>query len=102
MFLIIFLGECLVWKYYSVKQAVKIERIYSLFEQIYKSDFNFSGESHGFWECVYVESGSICVSADERVHNLSAGEIIFHKPYELHKFFITSNEGAKLFVFSLR
>ena len=99
MFLIV-LEEDLVWNYYDVRQAVKIERIYSLFEQIYKSDFNFAGESHGFWECVYVESGSICVSADERVHNLSAGEIIFHKPYELHKFFITSKENARLFIFS--
>lgn len=89
-----------MWKYYTVSQAVKIERIYSLFEETYKSDFNFAGESHGFWECVYVESGSICVSADERVHNLSAGEIIFHKPYELHKFFVTGDASAKLFTFS--
>lgn len=89
-----------MWKFYTVRQAVKIDRIYSLFEHTYKTNFNFSGESHGFWECVYVEKGSICVSADERVHNLSAGEIIFHKPYELHKFFVTGDDSARLFIFS--
>lgn len=88
------------WKYYSVGEAVKIERIYSLFECTYRPDYNFSGEAHDFWECVYVESGTICVTADERVHNLSAGEIILHKPFELHKFFITGGEAAKLLIFS--
>ncbi len=88
------------WKYQTAKETVKAERIYSLFERTYRSDYNFSGEAHNFWEFLYVESGAICVTADERVHNLSAGEMIVHKPLELHKFFITGGEEAKLFIFS--
>lgn len=79
---------------------IKVERIFSIFEEEFEYKFNFSGEVHNFWECVYVAKGSACVSADCRIYNLSAGEIIFHKPLELHKFFIDCKEGATLYIFS--
>ena len=88
------------WEYHKIDELARITRIYTIFEKSYKADYNFSGESHDFWECVYVESGSICVTADSRVLELSAGEIIFHKPLELHKFFVDSPKGATLFIFS--
>ena len=79
---------------------IKIERIFSVFEEKFDYNFNFAGEVHNFWECVFVAKGSACVSADCRVYNLSEGEIIFHKPLELHKFFIDCKKGAKLYIFS--
>lgn len=90
----------MVWKYYNVAEAVRVERVYSLFERTYRHDYNFAGESHNFWECVYIENGSICVTADGRVHNLTEGDIIFHKPLELHKFFVEGVEDAKILTFS--
>ena len=71
-----------------------------MFKRDFDKTYVFSGETHNFWECLYVISGSICVSADERVYNMNAGEIIFHKPYELHKFYITGGKNAELFIFS--
>lgn len=89
-----------MWKLYNVKEQIKIRGFYSLFECEYDGSYSFTGESHNFWECVYVLEGSICASGDERVYDLSKNEMIFHKPMELHKFYITSENGARLFIFS--
>ncbi len=85
---------------YSVGEHIKINDIYSVFDHRFKKGYNFSGEMHNFWECVYVIEGCVTVSADARVHLLKAGEIIFHKPMEMHKFFVENNEDAHLFIFS--
>lgn len=90
----------MVWDFRPVNEQIRISRLYSLFRIHHSGTYAFAGESHDFWECMYVESGSVCVSADERVYNMSAGDIIFHKPLELHKFYVTSEGGADIFVFS--
>ncbi|MBR5473380.1 MAG: helix-turn-helix transcriptional regulator [Clostridia bacterium] len=55
---------------------------------------------HDFWEAVYVVEGEVVISADENVHEFKSGDIIFHKPLELHKFNVVGEEGATLFVFT--
>ena len=89
-----------IWLAFPVKEQIHITDMYSLFRIHYLSGFAFPGETHNFWECVYVVRGSICVSADERVYNLEDGDIIFHKPLEFHKFNVTSENGADLLIFS--
>lgn len=85
---------------YKVERAITVTDFFTLFHPHYDENYNFSGEMHNFWECFYVINGSVCVSADERIHNLSSGDIIFHKPMELHKFYITDKRGADLLIFS--
>ena len=89
-----------MWKPYKVREYIKIDEFYSMFEANYEKGFEFSGESHNFWECVYVVSGSICVSGDDRIYNMKNNQIIFHKPLEMHKFHIDSEKDAHLFIFS--
>lgn len=88
------------WIPHPVKEKICIPQFYTMFKRVCDKTYIFRGETHNFWECVYVMSGSICVSADERVYNLSAGKMIFHKPYELHKFYTIGGESAELFIFS--
>lgn len=85
---------------YPVTEQINISAFYSMFKLNCGKSYIFPGETHSFWECVYVMSGSICVSADERVYNMSSGEMILHKPYELHKFYTTGGKNAELFIFS--
>jgi AraC-like DNA-binding protein/quercetin dioxygenase-like cupin family protein len=47
--------------------------------------FNFAGESHDFWEFVYVDKGEILAAADEKQCLVKSGEVIFHKPDEFHR-----------------
>ncbi len=90
----------MVWKSYKVNKSVSVSEFYTIYNPHYNENFNFLGEMHDFWECLYVIDGSICVSADERIHHLSAGDVIFHKPMELHKFYVTNKSGADLLIFS--
>ncbi len=90
----------MVWLAYSIKEQIRITDMYSLFEVHYDNGYEFPGETHNFWECVYIIKGEALVSGNERVYNLAQGSIIFHKPLELHKFIVNSPEGARLFIFS--
>lgn len=90
----------MAWNSYEVKEQVKIERLYSLFKRHYDKGHHFLGEMHDFWEVVYVIDGEVLISADENIHNFKSGDIIFHKPLELHKFNVVGENGATLLVFS--
>ena len=68
-------------------------------------------EMHDFWEMVYIESGEAIAMADDGNVPLFPGDVIFHKPGEVHSiksangttakaFFIcfhTTNKSAKIF-----
>lgn len=90
----------MIWKSYKINEQLRIKEMFSFFEQECEKSYDFQGEAHNFWECLYVEEGSVCVSADERVYNLEKNGLIFHKPFEFHKFYADSESGAKIFVFS--
>ncbi len=89
-----------MWQPYKIKEQINITEMYSLFTFHYDNGYSFKGETHNFWECVYVINGQITVSGDERVYTLSSGEIIFHKPLELHKFNVENESGTDLLIFS--
>lgn len=90
----------MIWNAYTVTEQIHIPEFYSFFDIHYEKGFDFAGETHNFWECVYVIEGSICVSGDERVYNLEKNHIIFHKPMEFHKLYVEQAEGATLLIFS--
>lgn len=88
------------WIAFPVTEQIRITEMYSLFTSHRQNGYTFSGESHNFWECLCVLEGEVCVSADDRVYNMTAGEIIFHKPMELHKFSVNNENGVDLLIFS--
>ena len=79
-------------KHYFVKKPVEIVSLFTLISRRKDKDFYFAGESHPFWELVYVMQGSVGITADDRVYTLSAGDVIFHKPMEFHR--IWSAQGT--------
>ncbi len=84
----------------KIVEQLKITEMVSAFERCFRADGVFAGEYHEPWECLYVESGNVCVSGDDRVYYMNPGDIIFHKPQEFHKFNINNPEGAELFIFA--
>ena len=89
-----------MWQAYKVNRFIDITAMYSLFERHYEKGYRFKGEMHNFWECVYVIDGNVNIIADGLVHRLRAGDIIFHKPFEMHKFFTDNEKGVTHFTFS--
>ena len=68
----------------------------------YKLPTNFSwpGESHDFWEMVYVDRGELLVQAGENEYLLRAGEIAFHCPNEFHSLRIFDGKAVNIVVVS--
>lgn len=67
-----------------LKREIVIDSIITIHYFEYMKDFVFHGESHDFWELLYVDKGSVQVrSGEDRIH-LDTGDIIFHEPNEFH------------------
>lgn len=67
-----------------LNKIIEIHELYSVHYFEYSSRYRFSGEKHDFWELVYVDSGTVQVTADDQIYNLTRGQIIFHEPGEFH------------------
>lgn len=66
------------------KTVIDVTRIVTIHYYEFGPDFVFSGESHDFWELVYVDKGSVAVRQDDEEVILNQGHVIFHKPNEFH------------------
>ncbi len=67
-----------------LKRPFVINEIYTVHYFEYEKDYSFKGESHDFWEIVYVDKGEIEIDMDEEKHILSQGDAVFHQPNEFH------------------
>lgn len=86
----------------KLKKEIEINEIITIHYFEYMKDFVFSGESHDFWEFLYVDKGEVIVQAEDRFYQLHAGDIIFHKPNEFHAVQATANKAPNLVVISFR
>lgn len=68
-----------------LKNEFEIEQLFSIHYFEYMNDFSFHGESHNFWEFLYVDKGAVEITAGKTPHRLEKGDIIFHQPNEFHK-----------------
>lgn len=67
-----------------LKQNIVIDELYSVHYFEFSKNYYFAGESHPFWEFVYVDKGEVGVVRDSETVQLSKGQIVFHKPDEFH------------------
>lgn len=73
-----------------------ITKLRYAFEHELESGYVFSGESHDFWEAVYVCSGSVDVTCDDNVYSMGAGDMIFYPPLSFHKINRVGKKGVRL------
>lgn len=87
----------------EVDYRFSVTTFHSAYEFNWDPQFAFSGESHDFWEAVYVADGSVVVTEDARVYALKRGDIIFHHPMEFHNIRSADSTAphVKLFTFSV-
>ena len=76
--------------------------IMTTFKQKCGSDFYFKGEMHPYWELVCVTEGKITVSEDNKVYELTSGDIIVHRPMEFHKIWVEKAPYARILVISFK
>ncbi len=91
-----------MYNYHEAKSTFEIEGFYTAIKYDWNEHFAFNGESHDFWEAVFVESGRVEVTEDENFYTLSEGNVIFHAPMEFHRIKSAEGSSPKVFVFSFR
>ena len=68
----------------QLTNAVNISKIVTVHYYEFDKNFVFNGESHNFWEIVYIDKGRVEIQSDEENLVLTQGEIVFHRPNEFH------------------
>lgn len=84
----------------TLDKVLDIRQIVSIFYFEYAKDFVFQGESHDFWEFLYVDKGQAEVMSDTEGYKLEQGEIIFHKPNEFHSVWANGKIAPNLIIIS--
>ncbi len=83
-----------------LKQAVPIRRVYTIHYYEYDSGYEFEGESHDFWELVYVDRGQAEIARGGSACILEQGQAALHAPGVFHTVRATGGLGLNLFVIS--
>lgn len=86
----------------SPERCLEIRQIYTIHYFEYTSSYTFAGETHDFWEFLYVDKGEVQVTADEQHHVLSRGQLIFHPPGQFHALSANGVVAPNLVVVSFR
>ena len=84
----------------KLKKDIVVDSIITIHYFEYMKDFVFHGESHDFWEFLYVDKGSVLVRAGDDQFRLDTGDIIFHEPNEFHAIRSVGNVSPNLVVMS--
>ena len=86
----------------TLEKPLEIRELFSVHYFEYTSNYAFSGESHNFWELLYVDKGTIRIRRNEEDLDLTRGEIIFHAPGEFHALSANGVVAPNLIVVSFR
>lgn len=79
--------------------VITVDKIYTIHYFEYIKNFSGIGEDHNFWEMVYVDCGSIEVTAGQQQFSLNQGELCFHAPNEYHNI-VSANKFSSVFIMS--
>ncbi len=68
-----------------IPRSPNITSFHFSLDRIFGKGYDFAGESHPFYEIVYVLSGIVGITAGEKFYTLSAGQCLMHTPDEFHR-----------------
>lgn len=68
----------------SLPDSFSVKGLYTFFYMEISKDFSYGGESHNFWELVYIDKGEMICTAGKKQFILKSGELTFHSPGEYH------------------
>lgn len=60
--------------------------------------YDFHREFHPFWEMVYVTEGTLRIACQERVYTMKQGDLVFHRPMELHRLWSVEDSSFQVLV----
>ena len=84
------------YKGVRLNDSLIIKKLYTVHYYEYSKEYRFTGESHNFWEFVYVDKGEVTVVADDKSYILKQGSSIFHKPNEWHNIYANGTSAPNI------
>jgi AraC-like DNA-binding protein len=69
---------------HPIKREIELDGFHSIYYFEFGKDFSHPPEKHDFWEMVYVDSGEINAVTNGLGRRLTQGQVIFHRPMEVH------------------
>lgn len=93
-------NEPKVYKKHRINSYISLKSIVTIHYFEFTKDYIYNGESHDFWEMVYVDKGEIIATADDHELTLRQGEALFHMPLEFHKLRSNGVSAPNVFVIS--
>ena len=86
-----------LWNY---EPKVRITSFCSAHMGIRPVGYFYNGESHDFWEAVFILKGNAGITAGETVYMLGEGQMIFHPPGEFHRLWNEGDEFLRIAIVS--
>lgn len=86
------------YKIHKLESVVSVAGLVNVSYYTLSKDFLWSGESHDFWEMVYVDKGEMVVTAGTDTYLLKSGEAAFHCPHEFHNLRTSGQKSANVIV----
>lgn len=86
------------YKIHKLETVVSVTGLVNVSYYTLSKDFLWSGESHDFWEMVYVDKGEMVVTAGTDTYLLKSGEAAFHCPHEFHNLRTSGQKSANVIV----
>lgn len=83
---------------YKINTSINISKIPTLIYYEFDKDYSFDGESHDFWELVYVDKGEIIIRASKEEIVLKQGEAYFHYPNQFHNIKANGKVAPNVFI----
>lgn len=72
-------------------RPIALTRLFTAFTTSRGVHYQYPGESHDFWEMVYIHNGDAGITAGNRIFTCHSGALIFHKPNEFHRIWNAGN-----------
>ncbi len=69
----------------KIPRAICVNTLFTAFHLYYEKGYSFSGEMHNSWELVFISDGKASIAKDNRIFNLTKGNVAFHPPMEFHR-----------------
>lgn len=87
-----------IYQLYPLQPLFNVINIISVFYTTFNRHHKVKGEVHNFWELVYVEEGTIGVTAHDQIMELHKGQLILHKPGEFHNLWSANGSNPTVFI----
>ena len=88
------------YQVYSMRPVFSVTQFVNISYYKVPKEYRFPGESHEFWELIYVDQGELIVTVDQNSFLLKGGELAFYHPQSIHSACGTSENNANIMIIS--